>query len=204
MQDRITEKPRLTGPHVCHACKGEINQAFGHRRATIIHRLPAHGDKPAGDPCRMDIYAAIYTCPNTVCRTLLESPSNQWGEMIACPACETRFLAPRDDILHEHAGDAREGQVIRFRCPSCHTTLRCDSTLQGHPMTGQRVVCNFCRNIIEVPGGGAATGPQGQAIPDPREAVHQSTQRRCSNPACRQMIPSRAEQCPVCTQPQTP
>src|SRR5271155_5879462 len=104
------------------------------RRATIVRRLPAMGDQPAGAPCRMDIYAAIYYCPNTQCQVLLETPSSQWGQVVACPACATAFEAPRDDVLHEHEGDAREGQVFRFACPSCGAPLRCDLTRNGRSM----------------------------------------------------------------------
>jgi hypothetical protein len=150
----------------------------------------------------MDIYAAVYFCPNTSCQALLESPSHQWGQGVSCPSCGRAFTAPRDDVLHEHAGDAREGQVFRFRCPSCDARLECDSTRGGQPMTGQRVVCLSCRNIIEVPGGGMSVAGRLAPAPDPREALQQGAARRCSNPACAQLIPSRAERCPMCGEPQ--
>jgi hypothetical protein len=191
-------KPRLTGPHVCHACQGEINQALAHRRATIVHRRAAQEGQPAGAPCRMDVYAALYYCPNPSCQTFLETPSYQWGREVTCPACQSPFLAPLDDVLHEHAGDAREGQGFRFRCPSCDATLQCDSTREGKPVAGLRVVCRFCHIVIDVPAGGVSLGPQALATPDPQEALHHGGSRRCSNPACGQIIPARAERCPVC------
>jgi hypothetical protein len=150
----------------------------------------------------MDIYAAIYLCPNPRCQTLLETPSHQWGQRVACPACATSFEAPRDDILHEHEGDAREGVPFRFRCPSCHLSLRCDSTRAGRTMAGQRVVCLLCRQMFEVPGAGAAVRGQGPPAPDPREVLQQGGTHRCANPACGQMIPARAEVCPLCGEPQ--
>jgi hypothetical protein len=140
----------------------------------------------------MDIYAAIYWCPTPGCRHLLETPSHQWGQSVTCPACKTSFLAPRDDILHEHEGDAREGLVFRFRCPSCNDLLRCDSTRNGQSMRGQRVVCLRCRNLIEVPGGGSAVSI------DPGAEAQQGMERRCPNPTCGRMIPLRAEHCPLC------
>jgi hypothetical protein len=149
----------------------------------------------------MDIYAAIYLCPNPHCQTLLETPSYQWDQFVVCPSCATEFEAPRDDVLHEHEGDTREGVPFRFRCPSCEFSLRCDSTRSGRPITGQRVVCLRCRQIIEVPGAGAAVGGHGSAAPDPREALQQGGLHRCSNPACGQMIPVRAAVCPLCGQP---
>jgi hypothetical protein len=196
----LPDKPLLTGPHVCHACRGEIRQALGRRRGTIVHRLPARNDQPAGDPCRMDIYAAIYHCPNPHCRALLETPSYQWGQSVTCPDCAMEFEAPRDDILHERAGDACEGQPFSFACPSCHVTLRSDSTRQGKPMRGHRVVCLSCQQIIEVPAAGKAVGGH-QHVADSRE-VMQSGTRRCVHPECGQMIPARAVVCPLCRQPQ--
>jgi hypothetical protein len=191
-------KPLLTGPHVCHTCRGEIGQALCHRRATIVHRAAARDGQPPGATCRMDIYAAIYFCPNPRCQTLLETPRYQWSERVTCPSCSTSFEAPRDDILHEHEGDAREGIPFRFHCPSCYLPVCCDSTQSGRPMRGQRVVCPRCRQIIEVPGAGTAVREQGPAVPDPREVVQQGRLHRCTNPACGQMIPARAEVCPLC------
>jgi hypothetical protein len=140
----------------------------------------------------MDVYAAIYWCPTPGCGQLLETPSSQWGHAVTCPACKSSFEAPRDDVLHEHEGDAREGLVFRFRCPSCNELLRCDSQRDGRPMRGQRVVCLRCRNLIDVPGGGIAlAGDQG----DPSQS---DVGRRCPNPTCAQVIPLRAAHCPLC------
>jgi hypothetical protein len=146
----------------------------------------------------MDVYAAIYFCPNALCGSLLETPISQWGLPVTCPECLTLFDAPRDDLLHEHQGDAREGQVFRFACPACSALLRCDSTLNGLPMAGKRVVCLTCRHLIEVPPGGAAVGAPASPRPGPREAVQQGPTRRCGNPACGNLVPSRAGRCPVC------
>jgi hypothetical protein len=198
----LSLKPLLTGPHICRTCQGQIKQALGHRRATIVHRPAAREVLASAANCRMDIYAAIYLCPNPLCQTLLETPSYQWGQDVTCPSCATWFEAPRDDVLHEHDGDAREGMPFRFRCPSCDAPLRCDSTRAGQPITGQRVVCLRCRQIIEVPGAGAAIGGQGSTAPDPRAAVQHRSLHRCTNPACGQMIPARAEVCPLCGQRQ--
>jgi hypothetical protein len=151
----------------------------------------------------MDIYAAIYLCPNPRCQTLFETPHYQWGQRVGCPSCASAFEAPRDDILHEREGDAREGLPFWFCCPSCSLSLRCDSTRAGRPMSGQRVVCLRCRQIIEVPGAGAAARGQAPAAPDPREALQQGGLHRCSNPACRRMIPARAEVCPLCGEQQS-
>jgi hypothetical protein len=191
-------KPLLTGPHICHACGGEIGQAIARRRATVVHRLPARGDRPAGAPCRMDIYSALYYCPNAHCQVFLETPSSQWGQIVACPACKVEFVAPLDDVLHEHEGDAQEGQVFRFACPSCEAQLRCDSTRRGQPLTGRRVACRRCCQVIEIPAGGKAIARQGHSSPDPREALQQGIERRCGNPTCGRMVPAKAEHCPIC------
>jgi hypothetical protein len=140
----------------------------------------------------MDIYAAIYWCPTPGCGHLLETPSNQWGQRVTCTACMASFAAPRDDVLHEHEGDAGEGLVLYFDCPSCNDQLRCDSLRSGLPMRGQRVVCLRCRNLIEVPAGGSSLGgEQGDERTHPGE-------RRCPNPTCARRIPHRAEHCPLC------
>jgi hypothetical protein len=193
--------PLLTGPHICRECQGRIDRALGRRRATIVHRPASRQVLLTATNCRMDIYAAIYLCPNPRCQTLLETPSYQWDQWIACPACSASFAAPRDDVLHENEGDAREGTPFQFRCPSCHLSLRCDSMRWGQPITGQRVACPRCRQIIEIPSAGTAAGSHGPAALDPREAVQQGVMHRCSNPACGQMIPARAEVCPLCGEP---
>ena len=194
--------PLLTGPHICRDCQGRIDRALGRRRATIVHRPASRQVLQAATNCRMDIYAAIYLCPNPRCQTLLETPSYQWDQWINCPSCAISFEAPRDDVLHEHEGDAREGVAFHFRCPSCDFALRCDSTRLGRPIMGQRVACLRCRQIIEVPSAGAGAGGQGPTGYDPREAVQQGLLHRCSNPACGRMIPARAEMCPLCGEPQ--
>jgi hypothetical protein len=197
-------RPLLTGPHICPACGGQTGQAIARRRATVIHRLPAAGDKPAGSPCRMDIYAALYYCPNPHCQVFLETPNYQWGRTVACPACKLEFIAPLDDILHEHEGDVREGQVFRFSCPSCEAPLRCDSRRQGQPIAGRRVACRRCCQVIEVPAGGKALGQPEHSLNDPRAILQQGVDRRCSNPTCGQMVPARAEHCPICGVEHTP
>ena len=50
-----TPKPRLTGPHRCLVCQGELATPLNRRRCTVLHR-PQGG----GDNCRMDVYAAVY------------------------------------------------------------------------------------------------------------------------------------------------
>ncbi len=144
--------PVLTGPHRCLVCGGETTHVFNRRRCTVIHR-------PAGQPdnCRMDVYAAIYLCPYCDGATLLETPAYQWGRSVTCPVCHRAFEAPRDDILHEQAGDAREGVTMAFRCPSCDRELRCDTRRAGQPITGTRVVCLSCRHLLVVP-------PHGEAV----------------------------------------
>ena len=146
-------KPRLTGPHRCLVCSGETSHVFNRRRCTVVHRsqLP---DRP--DNCRMDVYAAIYFCPHCIGETLLETPFYQWGRDVTCPVCTNTFQSPRDDVLHEHAGDAREGVTMAFRCPSCASELRCDTIRRGQPITGTRVVCFRCQHILIIPGHGEA------------------------------------------------
>ena len=60
--------PHLTGPHICHACRGQINQALNHRRATIVHRLPASGDQPAGPPAGWTSTRPSTTAPTRTAR----------------------------------------------------------------------------------------------------------------------------------------
>ncbi len=96
------------------------------------------------------------------------------------------------------SGDGHEGIALRFRCPACEGELSCDSTSAGRPTTGQCVVCSHCRHLIEVPSVGSASGGQSRTIPDPREAIQDGGTRRCRNPACGRMIPSRADVCPLC------
>src|SRR3954447_21549679 len=50
----------LTDPHLCPNCKGELNSPVGRRRAAVVHRRKGVVD---ADPCRMDVFAAIYLCP---------------------------------------------------------------------------------------------------------------------------------------------
>jgi hypothetical protein len=141
-----TLKPRLTGPHRCLVCKGELGSALNRRRCTVLHR-----PKGGGDNCRMDVYAAIYFCPHCQPWTLLETPAYQWGRQVSCPVCEGRFQAPRDDVLLERDSHASEGVEMSFSCPSCERDLRCDSLRRGRPIRGARVVCLHCRHLIEVP-----------------------------------------------------
>lgn len=138
--------PLLTGPHRCAVCRGEIHEAFGLRRHGLTHHDPARAES-----CRTDVYAAIYHCP--VCRVLLETPAYQWSSEVQCPHCTTMFIAPRDDVLHRHEGDARADAVFLFPCPACTQPLRCDATREGQPTTGLYVVCiHFaCRHRIEIP-----------------------------------------------------
>src|SRR5262245_17449827 len=68
---------RLTGPHRCQECAGEVNQPIGLRRATIVHRRPG-----AEENCRLSIYAAIYICPRPGCGVLLETPHDQWDQTV--------------------------------------------------------------------------------------------------------------------------
>jgi transcription elongation factor Elf1 len=104
----------------------------------------------------MDIYAAIYYCPHCNGRTILETPYDQWGAEVTCPVCLNPFQAPRDDVLHETLGDAREGTTMCFRCPSCETTPRCDTLRKGQPITGTTVVCLVCQQMIVIPSHGEA------------------------------------------------
>jgi hypothetical protein len=147
----VTMRPQLTGPHRCPVCLGEYNQALNRRRCTVVHR-PARTDADdTRDHCRMDVYAAIYFCPCCSPGTLLETPASQWGTKVTCPICKATFRAPRDDVLHERAGDAREGVAMQFACPACERELRCDSLRDGQSIAGTRVVCLHCRHLIEVP-----------------------------------------------------
>lgn len=141
--------PRLTGPHPCHNCNGMMTEPFGLRRATVVHHNPTQQAV-----CRTDVYSAIYHCPG--CLTLLETPSNQWGTQVACPAeaCRHVFTAPRDDLLHERAGDAKEGVPIDFPCPACGAALRCDTQRDGKPTTGHLAACLACRHVISLPASG--------------------------------------------------
>jgi hypothetical protein len=104
----------------------------------------------------MDVYAAIYLCPHCDGATLLETPYYQWGKCVRCPVCGGEFVAPRDDVLHEQAGDAREGVTMAFRCPGCNLPLRCDTMRAGGPITATCVVCFGCRHVLVVPGHGEA------------------------------------------------
>lgn len=141
-------RPRLTGPHRCLVCQGEVNKALNRRRCTVLHR-------PAGDTsrdnCRMDVYAAIYFCPHCRPGTLLETPAYQWGRLVSCPECHGQFQAPRDDVLHERDAETQDGVAMSFSCPSCEAELRCDSTRRGVPISGIGVVCLHCRHLIQVP-----------------------------------------------------
>lgn len=140
----------ITGPHRCRNCDGKISKPLKLRRATIVH-------PKAGAPeerCRLDLYACVYFCPHCLDGTLLETPYYQWGEDVHCERCDRTFEAPRDDILHEFAGDAREGTPFGFPCPSCAKLLRCDPTFRGTPTPGARVVCRACLHMITVPSHG--------------------------------------------------
>jgi hypothetical protein len=168
-------------------CKGSIVKPLGRRRCTILHH-PERGPGTApADNCRTDVYAALYRCP--ACREVLETPSYQWGQPVTCPLCKGEFVAPYDDVLHRHEGDAREGDTFEFSCPACGRPLRCDTFRQGRPTRDLPVVCLHCHDLINVPGGG-------QAITAPRQA--DEPDQRCPNPTCHQLIPARAERCPLC------
>jgi hypothetical protein len=151
----------LTGPHRCQVCQGDIPQPVGRRRCTILH-APDRTKRPdLADNCRTDVYAAIYRCPH--CHVVLETPSYQWGQPVACPHCGTGFTAPFDDVLHRHEGDSREGSVFQFACPACDRTLRCDTQREGRPTRDLPVVCVHCHHLIAVPGAGKAVErPPGQ------------------------------------------
>jgi hypothetical protein len=174
----------LTAPHRCQVCRGEIHQPLGRRRCTVLHR-PINSDMP--DNCRTDVYAALYRCPS--CRVRLETPSFQWGLTVRCPACHNDFTAPHDNVLHERQGDAREGQPFRFACPACGNSLECDTIRHGRPTPGLPVVCLHCSHLIHVPGGGISVAVS---------VVADGPQRRCSNPACAQLVPAGCDSCPLC------
>jgi hypothetical protein len=138
----------LTGPHYCRICGIALAVPFRIRRGTICHALRT-SDPSRREPCRTDVYAAIYRCPGCL----------EWLDReVVCPCCGLSFLAPRDDVLHEMSGDAREGVPFGFACSSCGLPLQCDRTRQGQPLVGQRVVCFFCHHLIQVPSAGFLIG----------------------------------------------
>ena len=184
-------EPALTGPHPCQVCGGHITQPTGRRRATILHQPDRSRRPELVDNCRTDIYAAIYRCPD--CRGILETPRYQWGLSVTCPHCGGDLVAPHDDVLHRHEGDAGEGPVFQFSCPACDRSLHCDTHRQGRPTRDLPVVCIHCHHLIAVPGSGAAlhaapTSPSGP-------------ERRCGNPACGRLVPANCDACPLCRAP---
>lgn len=195
--------PRLTGAHRCQVCYhpddphelGILREPIGRRRWSTTHHNPQRSE-----PCRIDVYAAIYRCPG--CLGLLETPSYQWGQEVTCPveSCQVGFIAPRDDLLHRHEGDAREGVSFVFPCPACRRHLRCDTLREGVPTTGLIVVCihTECRQRIEIPSGGSQAARLPSII-DPIQAVQSAVQRRCS--ACNCLVPANAVPCPMCGHP---
>jgi hypothetical protein len=193
---------RLTGPHRCPNCYrpddplllGEIHEPYGRRRWTVTHKNPY---LPA--PCRTDVYAAIYRCP--ACLTMLETPRHQWGQQVNCPveSCRHVFTAPRDDLLHRHVGDAREGVPFVFPCGGCGGSLRCDTLRDGQPTTGMLAVCVHCNHVVHVP----ASGKQfvrSPSVLDPIQAVQRVPERRCRG--CSGMVPANAVPCPLCGHPE--
>jgi hypothetical protein len=169
-----------------------LEGAFGRRRWVTTHK-----NRWLSEPCRTDVYAAIYHCPH--CRVLLETPAHQWGRRVTCPAetCQRAFVAPRDDVLHRHAGDAREGIAYVFTCPACRRHLRCDTLRNGVPTSGTLVVCIHpeCRQCIEVPPVGRPSAPS-PAVPGPVEAARAVVRRPCV--ACGLLVPANLVTCPVC------
>src|SRR5262249_28725809 len=97
--------------------------------------------------------------------------------------------APFDNVLHERQGDAREGQPFRFACPACDGVLACDTLRNGESTRSLPVVCLHCSHLIHVPGGGTSLAVS---------AVAEGPQRRCSNPACAQLVPAGCNVCPLC------
>jgi DNA-directed RNA polymerase subunit RPC12/RpoP len=181
-------EPLLTGPHRCLVCAGEIHTPYGLRRHTILHRA-------GPEPCRTDVYAAVYFCPGCGEQALLESPSYQWGQEGECPRCHHKFVVPRDDVLHERPGDRGDAPAFTFACPQCAGTLECETRFAG-----ARVVCRHCRHVIEVPPAGDSVGTAATSAHDPLRAIHDSGLMRCPNPACGQHVPKRGTHCPVCGQ----
>jgi hypothetical protein len=196
----LGDLPRLTGRHRCQVCyrhdsssNAYLPGAFGRRRLVTEHH-----NTTLPEPCRTDVYAAIYKCPQ--CLRLLETPSYQWGQEVTCPyeACQKSFVAPRDDVLHRHAGDAREGLAFAFPCPACHRLLRADTLRNGASTFGTLVVCIHpqCRQRIEVPPIGRQLTPS-PAVPGPVETAQAPVGRRpCGS--CGLLIPSNLITCPVC------
>jgi hypothetical protein len=192
--------PRLTGRHRCQVCSRHdtssnayLPGAFGRRRWVAEHKNPS-----MPEPCRTDVYAAIYKCP--LCLRLLETPAYQWGTEVTCPyeQCQKSFVAPRDDVLHRHAGDAREGLAFVFTCPACRRHLRADTLRNGQSTFGSLVVCIHpeCRHRIEVPPIGRQATPS-PSLPGPVETAQAAvTRRRCLN--CGLMVPANLITCPVC------
>lgn len=192
--------PRLTGPHRCQVCLGELRNgdapiAFGESRLTLLHTLERGRSLVLLDNCRTDIYAAIYHCPG--CLTLLETPSYQWGQSVSCPvtSCGAQFTAPFDNVLHRRKGDAREGLTFEFPCPACGHLLLCDTMREGQPTAGLPVVCVHEPHLILVPGSGLQVGETAAAV-GAVEAVQQVPDRRC--PECGQMVPANSSPCPNC------
>ncbi len=136
----LPEAPLLVTPHVCHACGGEISEAFGHRKLDIPHQGHV-----------ASIYALLFRAP--CCGRLVELPLSRAGEEVPCPACSTRFHAPRDGILHERESDA-DPDYMRFVCPACKYPLQCSTRVNGAPAAGLRVACLTCRCVIEIPHAG--------------------------------------------------
>jgi hypothetical protein len=160
-----------------------------------------HHNPQRTEPCRTDVYAAIYHCPR--CLALLETPNYQWGAEVVCPVatCGAAFTAPRDDVLHRWEGDAQEGTTFLFPCPACGGDLRCDTLRDGLPTTGLIVVCTHadCLHCIEVPSGGSQVERLPGAM-DPIQAVRTTAERRC--PGCNNLVPANAVPCPMCGYPE--
>jgi hypothetical protein len=150
---------RLTGAHRCQVCHDDIRNedgpvGFGRRRCTVLHHPDRARNPQLTDNCRTDVYAGLYFCPHPQCRAFLETPSHQWGQPVSCPVCSGPFVAPFDDLLHRHAGDAREGEVFSFPCPNCSGSLRCDTAREGRPTRDLHSICVHCHHVIAIPGGG--------------------------------------------------
>jgi hypothetical protein len=135
----MPERPALVAPHICHACGGEIAEAFGLRK----HDIP-HGGHVAS------VYALLFRAP--CCGRLVELPLRMAGAEVTCPhpVCRARFSAPHEGVLHEREADA-EPDYMRFDCPACKYPLQCNTRINGAPAAGMRVVCLACRCVIDVP-----------------------------------------------------
>jgi hypothetical protein len=122
---------------------------------------------------------------------LLESPLSLTGNEETCPACTRRVTVPYDVIYHAPDEPPLE-EWFGFECASCSRQVvarREDAGLLG--------VCAACLAPLEVPRiGEALTLEPPKPGHDPLHSLHESSETRC--PQCENLIPTKAETCPIC------